>query len=114
MGAALNSAKFEHTIFFRIVNQCMALKHRNNRYKMVIHSYCINACVVGGSRTFNFIKKSMAHFPHHVARFTPLVARFPHWPVLPHHTLHSFTELHLSGMLLTNIYFHQNMAFKPL
>ena len=87
MGAALNSAKFEHTIFFRIVNQCMALKHRNNRYKMVIHSYCINACVVGGSRTFNFIKKSMAHFPHHVARFTPLVARFPHWPVLPHHTL---------------------------
>ena len=88
MGAALNSAKFELTIFFRIVNQCMALKHRNNRYKMVLHSYCINACVVGGTRTFNFVKKSMAHFPHHVAQFTPLAARFPHWPVLPHHTLY--------------------------
>ena len=87
MGAALNSAKFEHTIFFRIVNQCMALKHRNNCYKMVIHSYCINACVVGGPRSFNLVKNSMAHFPHHVAQFTPLVARFPHWPVLPHHTL---------------------------
>ena len=87
MGAALNSAKFEHTIFFRIVNLCMAPKHRNNRYKMVLHSYCINACVVGGTRTFNFVKKSMAHFPHHVAQFTPLAARFPHWPVLPHHTL---------------------------
>ena len=87
MGAALNSEKFQHTIFFRILNECMALKHRNNRYKIVIHSYCINACVVGGSRTSHCIKNLVAHFPHHVARFTPLVARFPHWPVLPHHTL---------------------------